>query len=92
MMKLIYTHSNATDHVLLVEDTPNGEFVRAAWEVCDDEFRQFCDCSQHPDNWETQGLNDAVEDYGEIVAERVGHQLHATDAAKWESRCAFFRI
>lgn len=92
MIKLIFTHSNGADHILLVDDSPAGEFVRSAWPVTSEDFRQFCDCSQHPSDWDNQGLEDSVEDYGEIVAERVGYQLHATDDGKWEERCGFHRI
>lgn len=91
-MKLVYTHSNASDYVLLIDDSPAGEFVRSAWEVSDKVWREFCDCSSPADDWESQGLEDSVEDYGEIVAERVGFELQSIDRQKWEGRCAFFRI
>lgn len=89
-MKLIYTSSNAADHVLLVQDSTEGEFVRSAWEVDAKTFRNFCDCTQDPNDWDEQFLAGSVEDYGDVVAERVGFELHSIDRNAWERRVAFF--
>lgn len=82
-MKLIYVSNNASDHVLLIE---SNEVVVSAWAVTPQVMRDFCDCSQHPDDWQGHGMSDSVGDYGDVVAERVGHVLTAGNPALWTDR------
>ena len=88
MRILEYRHNGGTDWVLLV-DTETG-FVRSDWRVTPDVLRDFCDCLQHPDNWDDrEGEEHKPEDYGEQVAIREGYTLESVRDSRWRERVEF---
>lgn len=87
-MHLQYRHNGGYDSVLLVND---AGVVRSDWTVTRQVMEDFCDCSQDAGEWDDRGgdEHDPAE-YGELIAERRGHELTAVESQRWPERVQFF--
>lgn len=86
-MKLQYRHNNGYDSVILIGES--GE-VRSRWTVDASVMRDYCNCSQGID-WDDQGGHEDVtpDDFGDLYAERTGHDLTIVDEC-FSERVEFF--
>ncbi len=93
-MKILeYRHNNACDTILMLEsDGKCRGKIRSAWTVETIVMLEFCDCSMAPEEFDDQGGIDGhrPHDYGTLLAERIGHELHCHNAADFAERMKFF--
>lgn len=88
-MRLYYTTTNAADWIVLVDSGLRDDVVLSAWAVTPENLRNFLDCAEVPEDWANNCLEEDLDSYGEVLAERVGFVLDSSDPERFTDRCRF---